>query len=153
MAAGPLAVLLLPAALEDFALRGHAEALLAAPGVVALEPGRTPYASYLRIPPRAVTRMARGQARRMVKRLPGRVAVVVLFDALQWPLAEQLLARAHGSELWLARTGDDEPADDRLAALRDAAAAAAAFEYDAGAPDASGAMLDRLDALGVATGR
>lgn len=151
MAPEPLAVLLLPAALEDFALREHAEALLRAPGVVAIEPGRTPYASVLSIPPRAVTRMARGQAGRLVRRLPGRVAVVVVFDALQWPLAEQLLARVRGAELWLAQGAAVEPGSDRLRALREELAAAAAFAYAADAPAAevTAQLLERLRARGV----
>src|SRR5687767_13162675 len=103
MAKDPTAVLLLPRTLERFILREQAEDLLRAPGVVAVEPGRTPYGAYGRMPARAADRMARGQARRMTARLPGRPAVIVMFHPLQWPLARELLKRSPGAELWYGR--------------------------------------------------
>lgn len=108
----PLAVLLLPSEFDEPALREHAEALLRAPGVVALEPG------VLRLrpgmPERVQDRMARGQAQRLLKRLPGKPVAVVVFDPLQWPLATQLRQRAIGCETWGADTATDE---QRLRAL------------------------------------
>ena len=110
----PIAVLLLPAALEDAAMRGFAEDLLRAPGVVALEPGVLPWAT-------------RGQARRLLRRLPGRLAAVVAFDTPQLPLARELAERARGEVWWggppQAGAGPDAkltfvPAEDALPLLR-----------------------------------
>jgi hypothetical protein len=88
----PIAVLLLPAAVEAMQAREEIEALLRWPGVVALEPGR--------LPPVLPDRVLRGQARRLLKRLPGRPAVFVVFDAAQRPLADELQRRAEGSVVW-----------------------------------------------------
>jgi hypothetical protein len=112
VARDPIAVLLLPADLETPALRTHAEALLRAPGVVALEPGVLRLTAGMA--DRVKQRMAGGQARRLLKRLPGRPVAVIVFDALQWPLAEQLRQRAPGCEAW-----DPDPGTDagRLRAL------------------------------------
>jgi hypothetical protein len=131
----PIAVLLLPRTLEQFILREQAEDLLTAPGVVAVEPGRVPYGAFGRVPERTATRMARGQARRLVGRLPGKPAVVVIFHPLQYPLAAEIVRRT-GAELWYGRWDRYEQAYDagpglraRLEALHDAAASASALTF------------------------
>lgn len=104
----PLALLLLPAALEHFALAEHARRLLAVPRVVALEPPRHRVPGWLRdaIPGRQVRRL----------RLPGEPRVIVLYDAAQYPLARGLYARYGTVELWYLR-GGAEPEGDELADL------------------------------------
>src|SRR5688500_7667690 len=87
----PIAVLLLPRTLERFILRDQAEDLLAAPGVVAGEPARMSYGAYLRLPASVGDGLAATQARRL--KLPGVPAVIVIFHALQYPLARGLIAR------------------------------------------------------------
>ena len=114
----PIAVLLLPRTLERFILREQAQDLLRAPGVVAVEPGRIPYGAIGRMPRRSADRMARGQARRLLKRLPGRPAAVVIFHPLQWPLARELVARS-GAELWYGRWDRYEQAYDADARMRE----------------------------------
>ena len=66
----PLCVLLLPDRLEEMPLRDQVEDLLAAPGVVAVEPARIAYGAYLRLPAAVADGLAVTQARRL--RLPGR---------------------------------------------------------------------------------
>ena len=146
----PIAVLLLPRTLEQFILREQAEDLLRADGVVAIEPGRTPYGAYGRMPEAAADRMARGQAKRMVSRLPGRCAVVVMFHPLQWPLARELLRRSPGAELWYGRWDRYEEAYDagpglraRLTAFHEAAAEAASLVFVA-----SGKLAEIEEAAG-----
>ena len=90
MARDPIAVLLLPRPVEELDQREEVEALLRAPGVVALEPGR--------LPP-AVGRRARGQARRLLRRLPGRPVVVVVFGEREQALGEALAGRVLDCEL------------------------------------------------------
>jgi hypothetical protein len=131
----PIAVLLLPRALEGFILREQAQDLLRAPGVVAVEPGRIPYGTFGRVPEGAAARMARGQARRLLRRLPGRPAAFVIFHPLQWPLAQELIRRT-GAELWYGRWDRYEQAydagprlRDRLEALHAEAAAASALTF------------------------
>src|SRR5919199_6850080 len=63
----PLCLLLLPCELEDFALRAHAEDLLAGPGVLAVDPPRLGRSG--RMPASLADGLAAGAARRM--RLPG----------------------------------------------------------------------------------
>ena len=111
----PLALLLLPAAVEDFELSEHARRLLAIPRVVALEPSRFRAPRWLRdtIPARQVRRL----------RLPGEPRVIVLYDPSQYPLARGLCARYAAAELWYLRAGGapegDELTDlDRLAQQR-----------------------------------
>ena len=92
MPPAPLAVLLLPARVEEMETREEVEALLKWPGVVAIEPGR--------LPPMPGGRGARSQAKRLCKRLPGRPAVIVVFAEAQRPLAEGMRERTPGSEVW-----------------------------------------------------
>jgi hypothetical protein len=89
-----IAILLLPARLEELDQHEELAALLRAPNVVALEPGRLPPAKGRRV---------RGQARRMLQRLPGRPGVVVVFGEREQPLAEELADRVAGCELIAAR--------------------------------------------------
>ena len=93
MARDPIAVLLLPGALEGMEQRDEVEALLRAPGIVAVEPGRVP----------SVGRAVRGQARRLLRRLPGRPVAVVVFGEAQSSLARELTERVMGCELISAR--------------------------------------------------
>jgi hypothetical protein len=101
----PLLLLLLPARLEAFAHREPVERLLAAPGVVAVEPPRVPLSVAL----------ARVVARRQVKRmkLPGAPHAIGVFDAVQIPLAAALIERHPEAELW-SLAGDYHEADFRL---------------------------------------
>ena len=64
-----LLVLLLPGALEGLPDREPLEALLRAPGAVAVEPARVSYGALAACPPASARSVARRQARRM--RLPG----------------------------------------------------------------------------------
>src|SRR5215210_3414689 len=93
----PLCVLLLPRALEGFALRDQAEDLLRAPGAVAVEPARISYEALARVPSVVAERLAAGQARRMG--LPGEARAVVMFHPLQYLLARAILAGSPGAEL------------------------------------------------------
>ncbi len=96
----PLAVLLLPAALEQFELAEHARELLTIPRVIALEPSRHRTPRLLRdaVPVR--------QARRL--RFPGRPTVLVLYHPDQYRLGRALLARYEGAELWYVRRDPDQ---------------------------------------------
>ena len=114
--APPIAVLLLPRSLERFILRDQAEDLLRAPGVIALEPGRVPYAVLGRIPWFLGDFLAAGGTRRL--KLPGTVAAAVMFHPLQLPLARALMARNPGCELWYARWDRYEDAYDANRRLR-----------------------------------
>jgi hypothetical protein len=104
-----LALLLLPAALEQFPLSDHARKLLAIPRVVALEPPRHRTPRWLRdtIPARQVRRL----------RLPGEPRVIVLYDPAQYPLARGLCARYERAELWYLRGDIDVAEDDEWADL------------------------------------
>ena len=97
-------MLLLPSPVEAMQARVEVEELLRWPGVVALEPGL--------LPPVGATRFVRGQARRLLSRLPGRPAVLVVWSDAQLALAEELSARTQGSEVW--REPGDRPLRDRL---------------------------------------
>lgn len=143
----PLALLLLPVALEQFAHREHARDLLRAPRVLALEPPRMSWSRIARLPASLSLGVGVRQAKRL--RLPGRARVVVLYDALQLPLAQGLLLRWEGAELWRAETVPEatlqapfafDPGD--AAGLGDDAAADA---FDRNAP-----LWERLEQLGVA---
>ena len=129
-------MLLLPAPLERFILRDQAEDLLRADGVVAADPPRVPYGAYARLPSASATPLAARQARRLVRTLRrrgGEPRVVVIFHALQYPLARAMVDAAPGCELWYWRWDRYELAYDaptamraRLAELHEAAAAHAA---------------------------
>ncbi len=106
----PIAVLLLPRELERFILRDHAEDLLTAPGVVAVEPARMSYGAYLRLPESVGDGLAATQARRL--RLPGTPRAIVIFHPLQYPLARGLIARHPDAELWYWRWDRYEAAYD-----------------------------------------
>lgn len=116
----PLAVLLLPATLEEFELAAHARDLLSIPRVLALEPGRFRTPRWLRdtVPLRTARRL----------KLPGEPRVLVLYHPGQYRLARALCARYQAAELWYLRpdpaqvlaagAGDELPELDRLAAER-----------------------------------
>jgi glycosyltransferase involved in cell wall biosynthesis len=106
----PLCVLLLPRALEQFILRDQAEDLLRAPGVVAIEPARVPYGTYLRVPASVADGLAATQARRL--RLPGFPAAIVIFHPLQYPMARALISDHPDCELWYWRWDRYEVAYD-----------------------------------------
>jgi hypothetical protein len=137
IAGRPLCVLLLPAPLERFILRDQAEDLLRAPGVVAVGPGRVPAGAYGRVPGVVADRLAAARAQRIVaalRRHGGAPRVVVIFHALQEPLARAILRAVPGSELWYWRWDRYERAYDaaprlrrRLEAMHAAAAAEAAL--------------------------
>ena len=86
--AARIAVLLLPRPVEELERREEVEALLRAPGVVAVEPGRMPAAKG--------GRRARAQARRLLQRLPGRPAAVVVFGEREQALGDALAQRVLG---------------------------------------------------------
>jgi hypothetical protein len=137
---GPVCALLLPAPLERFILREAAEDLLAAPGVVALEPGRMPYGAFGRLPGRVARNLARRTAGRLARRL-GDLRVIAIWHPLQLPLAEALLERHPAAELWYARWDRYEVAHDasprmrsRLATLHARAAERAALVFAVSEP-------------------
>ena len=134
MADRPLALLLIPRTLDSFILRDQAEDLLRAPEVIALDAPRPPYGAVGRLPAPLAARVATAQAARL--RLPGRPRVVVIFHPFQLPLAEAVLARQPGAELWYGRWDRYERAYDagprtrrRLEALHERAARRAALTF------------------------
>ena len=144
----PLCVLLLPTALEAFELRERAEDLLTAPGVVAVDPPRLSYAATRRLGGAIADGLAGVQARRM--RLPGFPRALVVFDALQYPLARALTALHPDAELWYG------PPPDRSGPLHDLAAARAALRFGRAGGVAHTQNLplwERLEALGIESGR
>src|SRR3954453_1061159 len=92
----PLGVLLLPQPLERFALRAHAEDLLAGAGVLAVEPPRLGASG--RVPAAVADGLSAGQARRL--KLPGVPRAILVFHPLQYPLARGLIAHHPDAELW-----------------------------------------------------
>jgi hypothetical protein len=106
-----LAVLLLPAQLEDFELEAHARDLLAIPRVIALEPARVRTPRFMRDAASA------RQSKRI--RFPGLLRVVVLYHPAQYRLARALCSRYEEAELWyvppdptvLKAAGDSEAAE------------------------------------------
>jgi hypothetical protein len=166
----PIAVLLLPGELEQFALRDHAEDLLRAPGVVAIEPARVSYAAYMRLPAAVADGIAATQARRL--RLPGVPRVIVIYEALQYPLARGLIAQHPDVDLWYWRTGRAEDAlsprrrarldELDLAASLRAALAIGVWEsgyaprvalIGATVHERNRPLWERLEALGIESGR
>jgi hypothetical protein len=155
----PLALLLLPATLEQFACADHARDLLRAPRVVALEPPRLSWRAFGRMPDGVALGIAVRQAKRL--KLPGPVRVVVLYHALGLPLAEALLARFGEAELWgaevpefdAAPAGASPRARARVTELAAHAAARATFVFDPTGEDVAATnepLWERLEALGVA---
>ena len=131
----PLCLLLLPAPLQRFILRDQAEDLLGAPGVVAIGPGRVPSGAYARLPGLLADPLAAVRARRVLGGLTRRGVprVVVIFHAVQEPLARALVRAVPGCELWYWRWDRYERAYDAaprqrrpLDALHEAAASQAA---------------------------
>jgi hypothetical protein len=143
----PLALLLLPVALEQFAHADHARDLLRAPRVLALEPPRLSWRRIAKLPDTMALGVGVRQARRL--KLPGTVRVIVLYDRLQLPLAQGLALRFGDAELWRAETVEEataqaawsfDPADP--AALGEAA--------EADAERRNEPLWERLEAAGVA---
>jgi hypothetical protein len=94
--ARPLGLLLLPVALERFALRAHAEDLLTGPDVLGVDPPRL--GASAGVPASVADGLSAGQARRL--KLPGVPRAILIFHPLQYPLARALIARNPGAELW-----------------------------------------------------
>jgi hypothetical protein len=117
----PLAILLLPATLEEFELADHARDLLAIPRVLALEPRVALRRGFAEA-------VAARQAKRL--KLPGVARVLVLYRPEQYPLARALLGRFPEAELWYMRSAagplpevspqgqEDLDAQERLASGR-----------------------------------
>ena len=112
----PICVLLLPAPLERFILRDQAEDLLRADGVVAVDPPRAGYGTSVRLPGPLADGLAARQGRRLLRALrrgPGAPGVVVIFHAVQYPVARAVVALAgDGCELWYWRWDRYEHAYD-----------------------------------------
>jgi hypothetical protein len=131
-----LALLLLPATLEACEHAEQARDLLRAPRVLALEPPRVSWQRIGRLPQSLALGIGVRQAKRL--KLPGRVRVVMLYDRLQLPLAQGLLLRNEGAELWRAETVVE-------------ATATASFAFDPAAGEAGNDPLwERLADIGVA---
>jgi len=156
-------VLLLPEPLETFWLRERAEDLLGAPGVVAVDPARVSYGTLGRLPEAVLAGLAAGQARRM--RMPGVPRAIVVFHPLQYPLARSLISEYPDAELWYADWEDDGDPElsarkhRRLEELDGMAAMRADLRFDArpdaGAParERNRELWERLESLGVESGR
>lgn len=135
-----LCVLLLPERLESMEAREHAEALLRAPGAVAVEPAALGYGATGRMPGLVRDRVALGQAKRMA--LPGQPRAVVAYAASQYPLARALLALNLEAELWYGGSGEGP--------LHEAATTRAAVTFTGRDPRP---LLERMETLGVQSGR
>jgi len=159
----PLAVLLLPERLEDFALSEHARDLLRAPQVIALEPPRVSWARLAKLPEIFAARTALRQAKRL--KLPGSARVVIIYDPLQTMMALGMLARHKEAELWYVRAsrgpGEVDPKlQQRIDELDELARKRAALELtvDDLAPlppertwfEANEQLWDRLEELEIA---
>lgn len=152
---GPLLVLLLPCALEEFALRERVEDLLTAPGALAVEPARVSYGTLGGLPAMTRRSIARRQARRM--RLPGVPRAVAAFGPLQVPLAEAIVDRDERAELWyLPSRPPGDPRERELeAAAIERARLTRRLEPAAGANvrSANLPLWERMEALGIESGR
>ncbi len=162
----PLVVLLLPRRLEAFELREHAEDLLEAPGVIAVDPAPLSYGAVGRLPRPLTAGLAAAQAGRLLRALPGRPRAVTIFHPFQLPLAEALLDRAADTELWYwhsgrhegdagararARLGDLHDRAEQRSDLTFAASHAPGGEQPARAVNRP--LFERMEALGVESGR
>jgi hypothetical protein len=152
----PLLVLLLPCALEEFALRERAEDLLAAPGALAVEPARVSYSALNGLPAVTARTIARRQARRM--QLPGTPRAVAVFGPLQVRLATAIVDEHNAAELWYLPVESVESAPGpRERALEAAAIERAALtrtlEPAADARTANLPLWERMEALGIESGR
>ncbi|MGZ4275562.1 MAG: hypothetical protein ACXVFK_02745 [Solirubrobacteraceae bacterium] len=118
----PICVLLLPAPLERFILRDQADDLLRADGVIAVDPPRVSYGALGRLPGPLSDALAARQGRRLLRALrrgPGEPRVVVMFHAVQYPVARALVALVgEGCELWYWRWDRFERAYDASPKLR-----------------------------------
>jgi hypothetical protein len=132
-------VLLLPRTLEELEPEGPLERLLAAPGVVAVDPARLSYRAAARLPASVVDGLAAVQARRM--NLPGVPYVVAFLDPLQYPLARALLSRHPDAELWYGGQGEGP--------VHELASERAAIRFD----PSDRAMWERMERLGIESGR
>ncbi len=138
--AEPLALLVLPGALEGYELEAHARELLEIPRVLAIEPRRPD------VSPLVSEAASMGQAKRL--RLPGRPRLILLYGPRQYPLGRAIYQRHTGSELWYLDTGTPEEAGritdfDRLA-RRDATTVIAPEN-----PDDTSSLRRRLTELEV----
>ncbi|HEX6739625.1 MAG TPA: hypothetical protein VF310_15200 [Vicinamibacteria bacterium] len=129
-----IALLLLPRTLESFILRDQAADLLRSPGVMAVQAPGLPYGVLGRLPRRLRAAVAHAQARAL--RPSGEPAVAMIFHPFQYPLAEALLERWPGCELWYGLFDRTPAAPDagprtreRLAELHAAAAERAALVF------------------------
>lgn len=131
----PLAVLLLPQILDDFALEPHARELLSIPRVIALEPSRvrTPRAL------RDATTMR--QARRL--KLPGLLRLLVLYHPAQYPLARALCSQNEQAELWYV------PPDLDVLESADPAQSAELLSFDELARERSSGLLATTEGSAV----
>lgn len=141
----PLALLLLPVRLEQFAHAEHARDLLRAPRVLALEPPPVSWGRLGRLPGSLALGVGVRQAKRL--KLPGRARVAIVYDALQLPLAQGLQLRFEGVELWRAEKVVEATAQ---AALAFDPGDAAGIGESAGAFDRNAPLWERLERLGVA---
>jgi glycosyltransferase involved in cell wall biosynthesis len=129
-----IALLLLPRTLESFILRDQAADLLRSPGVVAVQAPAVPYGVLGRLPRPLRAAVAAAHARAL--RPPGEPAAAMIFHPFQYPLAEALLARWPGCELWYGLFDHTPAAPDagprtraQLAELHAAAAERAALVF------------------------
>jgi hypothetical protein len=153
----PFGVLLLPTRLEAFSLRAHAEDLLSAPGVAAVEPARL---ATMPLPGMLVDALGGVQARRL--RLPGTPRAIVIYEPAEYPLARALISRHPDAELWYREwegaAGADPRRRERLEELDDHCTFRAdlRFSVDPAAADAhaaNAALWARLEGLGIESGR
>lgn len=112
-----LAILLLPARLEDFGLAAHARDLLEIPRVMALERSRR------RTPTALRDAMSARQARRL--RFRGEPRLLVLYHPRDYPFGRALLAVHEQSELWYFQPDTKMMAGEDLIALDENARARA----------------------------
>jgi hypothetical protein len=149
----PLLVLLLPCALEEFALRARAEDLLGAPGTLAVEPARVSYGTLSGLPAVTARTIARRQARRM--QLPGTPRAVAVFGPLQVRLAMAIVEEHDAAELWyLPVAPPDGPRERELeAAAIGRADVTRTLEPAADVRSANLPLWERMEALGIESGR